>query len=739
MSAPFRVPSGCELTGLIERVTFFSEESGFCVLQVKAEGHRDLVTVVGSAPAVSAGEWLIAEGDWVVDKQHGRQLKAFHLRTMPPNTREGMEKYLGSGMVKGIGPVYAKKLITRFGVELFDVIEKTPNSLEQVEGIGPKRKLKIVQAWSDQRAVRDIMLFLHSHGVGTSRAVRIYKTYGAEAIEKVRTNPYLLAEDIPGIGFKTSDEIAHELGIPRDSVYRACAGLRHVLLEASQDGHCALPGAGLITKVAQLLEIGAPIIEQALSQMVTKGDLVFERIGNEDLVFLPYLARAEREIAGRMARLSRLGPGFPAIDFERAVVWCEQRTGKHLAPSQREALRQALTNRVSVITGGPGVGKTTLVCSIMTVLQAKKVQCALCAPTGRAAKRLSESTGSEAKTIHRLLEVQRGSGRFARNENNPIECDLLIVDETSMVDVPLMSDLLRALPSHAALILIGDIDQLPSVGPGTVLRDIIESGLVPVVRLTEVFRQAAESRIVTTAHRIKNGEMPEKQGEAESDFYFLGRGEPESIRDLVIELVSRRVPHKFGLDSIRDVQVLCPMNRGSIGVRELNDQLQSVLNPLRSGEPEVERFGYRFRLRDKVIQTENDYEKEVFNGDIGQIASIDPTEREVIIRYESRQVTYDYGELDEILPAYAISIHKSQGSEFPAVVIPLAMQQYLLLERNLIYTAITRGKGLVMVVGEPKAFQIAVRKNNTRLRYSGLRERLRQHAGSRPPDKCAAP
>ena len=351
----------------------------------------------------------MAEGDWVIDKQHGRQLKTFHLRTMAPNTREGMEKYLGSGMVKGIGPVYAKKLIARFGEELFEVIEKTPNSLEQVDGIGPKRKLKITQAWGDQRAIRDIMLFLHSHGVGTSRAVRIHKTYGADSIQKVRTNPYILAEDIPGIGFKTSDEVAHKLGIPRDSIYRACAGLRHVLVEASRDGHCALPGTGLLAKTVQLLEIAAVVVEQALSQMVTKGDLVFERIGSEDFVFLPYLARAEREIAQRIAQLSRSGPGFPAIDFERAAVWCEQRTGKHLAPSQRAALRQALGNRMSVITGGPGVGKTTLVCSIITILQAKKVQCALCAPTGRAAKRLSESTGSEAKTIHRLL---RSATRF---------------------------------------------------------------------------------------------------------------------------------------------------------------------------------------------------------------------------------------------------------------------------------------------------------------------------------------
>ncbi|MFL6353781.1 MAG: ATP-dependent RecD-like DNA helicase [Bryobacteraceae bacterium] len=431
--------------------------------------------------------------------------------------------------------------------------------------------------------------------------------------------------------------------------------------------------------------------------------------------------------------MSGLSSALPRIDFERAVAWCEERTHKQLAESQREALRQVLENRLSVITGGPGVGKTTLIQSLLTIVRAKKIRCVLCAPTGRAAKRLTEATGLEAKTLHRLLEVQPRSGRFGRNEKNPINCDLLVIDETSMVDVPLMSDLLRAIPAHANLILVGDVDQLPSVGPGTVLRDIMESGIARVVRLTEIFRQAAHSQIVRTAHRINCGEMPERHGrQAESDFYFVERSEPERIRDLVLELVVRRIPAKLGIDPIRDIQVLCPMNRGSIGARELNERLQAALNPLAQGEIEVERFGFRFRQRDKVIQTENNYEKEVFNGDIGQIESIDPVEREIAIRYETRLVTYDYGELDEVSLAYAISIHKSQGSEFPVVVIPLAMQQYLLLERNLVYTGITRGKRLVVLAGEAKALRVAIRKNNTHARHSGLLGRLQQF-GDIPP------
>lgn len=734
-------------------MTFFNEETGFAVLKVKAKGQRDEITVVGSLPAVNPGEWLTAQGRWVQDKQFGPQFRAELVTSTAPTSAEGVEKYLGSGLIKGIGPVYAKKLVRKFGDKIFDIIENESARLEDLEGIGPKRRRQIRAAWAEQKIIRDIMVFLHSNGVSTSRAVRIYKTYGENAIETVRANPYALAQDIPGIGFKTADQIAQKMGVPFDSLLRARAGLRHVLVEATNQGHCALPVALLKDEAGKLLLVEEKVVQAAFERTLIETELVWEKIGATEratplgkshpvgeetrttelrappadaLVFLPQLKRAEEGIAARIQQLCASPPNYPAIDFAKAAEWCQRKTGKELAPSQRAALEQALTRRVLVLTGGPGVGKTTLVHAILLILRAKKVRCVLCAPTGRAAKRLGEATGLEARTIHRLLEVDPGKGGFQRNESRPLECDLLVVDETSMVDVPLMHHLLRAVPPQASLLLVGDVDQLPSVGPGMVLRNLIDSGLVPVVRLTEVFRQAARSRIITNAHRINEGLMPElPEKETDSDFYFLSRDPPERIAETLLEIVKGRIPNKFKLDPIRDIQVLAPMNRGSLGVRELNVRLQTELNPPRPDEPPVEKFGWQFRVRDKVIQTENDYDKEVFNGDIGQIVKIDPVEGEVTVKFDSREVVYDFGELDELALAYAITIHKSQGSEFPAVVIPLATQHFLLLQRNLVYTGVTRGKKVVVLIGQKKALAMAVQNNRTKERFSGLLARLK--------------
>jgi exodeoxyribonuclease V alpha subunit len=721
---------GESLTGLIERVTFFNEETGFGVLKVRVKGQRDEVTVLGSLPAANPGEWLTAEGRWVQDRQFGRQFRAHLLSSSAPSTREGIEKYLGSGLIKGIGPVYARKLVAQFGEKIFDIIESSSARLQEVEGIGPNRRRQIKAAWAEQKVIREIMVFLHSNGVGTSRAVRIYKTYGEHAIDRVRENPYRLAQDIPGIGFKTADQVARKLGIPFDSLMRAEAGLRHVLLTATDDGHCALPAEKLLEEAAGMLQVQTAVVDAAFERALLARELVFEKLGSDTFVFLPKLQRAEQGVAARIQELCSMPSRYPEINFERALEWVQERTGKVLAPSQSAALREALCRRMLVLTGGPGVGKTTLINSLLQILRAKKVKCALCAPTGRAAKRLSEATGLQAKTIHRLLEVDPRQGGFTRNESHPLECDLLVVDETSMVDVPLMHSLLRALPSNASLLLVGDVDQLPSVGPGMVLRNLMESGIVPVVRLAEVFRQAAHSRIITSAHRINEGLMPETgNNEEESDFYLVQRDTPDRIVATVVEVVKTRIPQKFKFDPLKDIQVLVPMNRGSVGVQELNLRLQAELNPPAPDKPEVEKFGWRFRVGDKVMQTENDYDKDVFNGDIGQVLRINLEERELVARFDSREVSYDFGELDELVLAYAITIHKSQGSEFPAVVLPLATQHYLLLQRNLVYTGVTRGKRLVVVVGQAKALAMAVKNNRTEHRYSGLLHRLRQDYG----------
>jgi exodeoxyribonuclease V alpha subunit len=722
---PQAVPSTQEvLAGLVERVTYHNAENGFCVLRAKARGHRDHVTVVGHAATITAGEWITASGEWVNDRTHGQQFKAQFLRTSAPTSADGIEKYLSSGMIRGVGPVYAKKLVRAFGEKVFDVIEATPDRLREVDGIGPVRAASILAAWAEQKAVREIMVFLHSHGVGTARAVRIFKTYGADAIQVMTENPYRLARDIRGIGFKTADAIAMKLGIEKTAMVRVRAGISYALTEAMDEGHCGLPTGELIPMAEKLLEVPQGLIHTALDLERQDRAVIADRIGETDCVFLAGLHGAERAVAERLRTLASGTLPWPWIDAEKALPWVEQRTGLTLAESQTAAVRLALTAKVLVITGGPGVGKTTIVNSILRILAAKGVGILLCAPTGRAAKRMSEATGMEARTIHRLLEVDPKAGGFRRSPDNPLDCDLLVVDETSMVDILLMHALLKAVPNQAALLLVGDIDQLPSVGPGQVLADVIGSGAIPVVRLTEVFRQAAESRIIVNAHRVNQGQMPEfDRPEQESDFYFVPTEDPETAVGRIIELVKTRIPRRFGLDPIRDIQVLCPMNRGGVGARSLNIELQAALNP--AGDRKVERFGWIFAPGDKVMQIVNDYDKEVYNGDIGYIDDVDPNAGEVLASFDGRSVIYGFGELDMLVPAYATTIHKSQGSEYPAVIIPVLTQHYAMLQRNLLYTGITRGKRLVVLVGQKKAVAIAVRNISGRRRWSKLQEWLR--------------
>jgi exodeoxyribonuclease V alpha subunit len=720
----FNNDQSASISGTIERVTFQSPESGFCVLKVKAKGFPKLVAVVGNAPDIQAGEWIEASGIWITDPKFGQQLKAEYIRTITPETLAGKERYLGSGLIKGIGPAMAERLVGAFGNDVLEVIDKEPNRLTEVAGIGPGRCQQIKKAWADQRQVREVMVFLHGHGVTTGRAVRICKEYGRDSISKISDDPYCLARDIHGMGFRLADKIATSLNIVGDAPQRAAAGVEFTLQELTTEGHCLYPESDLVQKAAELLGIGSEAVMKAVQQSVQTGRLVRED-GEKGVphVALKALSIAENELALDLTALLseplELDPG----KINETISWVEKKTNISLAAGQRQAVALALKHKVLVITGGPGVGKTTLLQSILEIHQAKGRKVVACAPTGRAARRLAETTHLQARTIHRLLEFNPATGGFRHGRHEPLVGDVFVVDEFSMVDITLAWQLIRSIPTHAVLLVVGDVDQLPSVGPGRVLADLIDSDCLPVARLTEVFRQAAASNIVTNAHRINGGQIPEITGD---DFFFIKRDNTTELADLVIDLVSNRLPKKLNIDPVRDIQVLTPMKRGDLGTWNLNQRLQEALNAKGQG---VKRLGSHWRKGDKVMQMVNNYDKDVFNGDSGVIVDVELVSEEIRVRFIDREVTYDFNELDELIHGFAVTIHKSQGSEYPVVVIPLHTQHYVLLQRNLLYTAVTRGKQMVILVGSNRAVSMAVGRVESRQRVTRLAARLQQNKG----------
>ncbi len=722
-------PSPEHLEGTLERVVFTNPDNAWSVVRLAVAGELQAVSAVGNLLGVQPGERLRLEGEWVTDPKYGRQFQVSSYQTIRPSTREGIERYLASGLIAGIGPVMAKRLVQAFGDETLEVIEHEPERLRGVPGIGAKRSTAISEAFVAQRDLKEVMLFLQSHDVPTHLAIKIYKRYEETALSVVRTDPYRLAREVVGIGFPTADSIAGKLGIAATAPGRVQAGVLHLLSEASGAGHLYLPQAELIDAAQRLLAVEPEVIGAAIEALSRSRDVVVEAPagGGERAIFLASLHGAEATLAHRLAELLSHPVSPISIDVERALAWFEDRESLGLAEEQRQAIRRAIAAKVLVITGGPGTGKTTLVRGIVEILSRKGRSIRLAAPTGRAAKRLGEATGRPASTLHRLLELDPASGTFTRRPDRPLDADLVIVDEASMIDTVLASHLVAALPDRSQLVLVGDVDQLPSVGPGAVLSDLIASEAVEVVRLSEIFRQARESRIIANAHRVNRGEMPlwDPETAAGQDFFFIERRDPEEALRTLTSVVTRRIPESFGLDPFEDVQVLTPMNRGLLGVVRLNEVLRDLLNP--TGQ-EVVRGATRFRVGDKVMQVKNNYELEVFNGDVGRLLAIDEEAETVRCRFDDRTVEHPFASLDELALAYACSIHKSQGSEYPAVVVPLHTQHYVMLERNLLYTALTRAKRLVVLVGDPKALALAVRNRRTRLRYTRLAGRLREEA-----------
>ncbi len=717
------------LQGTLEKFIYSNEESHYTVAMLAPEsGPRDQVTVVGNLVGVQCGEVLKLEGEWIVHPQFGRQFKVSRFESILPSTVTGLKKYLGSGLVKGVGKKYAEKIVDHFGLETLSIIDQFSTRLREVPGIGKERAARIRSAWVEQKAVRDIMIFLQSYGITPGQASKIYKTYGEQASLVVKENPYRLARDIVGIGFKTADQIAKNLGIPNDSPHRVQAGILYRLRELSSMGHTGYPHDPLVEETAEMLDVDLSLVAQQILSLTRQMDISVEP--QESLVYLANLHHCEKSLAELILGLVSEPCALPPIILDKAVEWAAGKSGFDMTPAQTEAVKKALTSKLTIITGGPGVGKTTIVRNVVRILAQKKAKILLCAPTGRAAKRLSESCSWPASTIHRLLKFDPSTHSFVFNQKNRLSTDLVVVDETSMLDVSLAHSLFSAIPPTASVVLVGDVDQLPSVGPGNVLRDMIDSKIAPVARLNEIFRQAAHSRIVSNAHRINEGFVPEldESTDGSSDFYFLNKEIPEEVTQIILSLVTDKIPKKFGFDPVRDIQVLAPMHKGIVGVENLNRELQRALNPASktAGFPiaQLERFGKVYRVGDKVMQIVNDYDKGVFNGDLGIIQAIDRENNTVQIRFDDVDVEFEFTDMDDIVPAYATTIHKSQGSEYPCVIIPVLTQHFVMLQRNLIYTAITRGRRLVVLVGTPKALAIAVNNNKTAARFGLLRQRL---------------
>jgi len=719
-----------ELSGQIERITYTNEENGYTIARVKVCGRQDLVTVVGYLMSPAPGETLNLKGEWVHHPKFGEQFKVMEYETTVPATVFGIERYLGSGLIKGLGPKMAGRIVKKFGEKTLDVIGNDIEKLTLVEGIGEKRITMIQQAWDEQKEIRNVMLFLQSYGVSSGYATKIFKQYGNRSVAVVKENPYRLAGDIFGIGFVIADGIAEKLGVPKTSPLRVEAGIIYVLDHLSDEGHVFYPYESLVKKSREILGVEKDVVVDALGSLAMNKRIIIEDINeridefkaNNKGVYLARFHLCETSIAQRLKTLSTAPKSIRNLTGENALRWVQGQLDITLAENQAKAIQCALENKIMVITGGPGTGKTTIINAVLKIFSKLGVRTLLAAPTGRAAKRMSETSGHEAKTIHRLLEYSFTQGGFQKNEEKPLNCDLIILDEVSMIDTILMHHLLKAIPTFATVVLVGDVNQLPSVGAGNVLNDIIASGTIPVVELTEIFRQAQESRIVVNAHKINSGDVPTFENhEPGNDFYFIEQEDPEKVLEIILELTKTRIPKRFGLDPVDDIQVLTPMHKGVVGTGNLNMALQENLNP---SQEMITRGNRNFKVNDKVMQIRNNYDKEVFNGDIGRIADMRQDDYEITVTFDGRDVIYQFSDLDELVLAYAISVHKSQGSEYPAVVIPVLTQHYVLLQRNLIYTAITRGRNLVVMVGTRKALAMGVNNDKTQKRFTYLKHRL---------------